>query len=146
MKKYLKILTIVLLVGLLVGCGCQKKDKIDNNTNNKRDYEKETKEVEALFNTDDSKLVYNSNNLFNIVFYYKGNDITGLEHYYKFSSGEEADKKAEELKKEFENNTSFAVSSKGIYVIYTYNESEYKDKTVSEIKDSYSFLIPVYNK
>ena len=140
MKKFLKVLSIVLLLTLMVGCSCSKKGTT------KRDYEKETKEVEKLFNTDDSKLVYNNNNLYKRVFYYKDDKITGMEDYYEFSDGPTADTKATELAEKFKANKTFKVTSKGKYVIYTYVEDQFKGKTVKDIKDSYSYLVPVYAK
>ena len=98
MKKFLKVLSIVLLLTLMVGCSCSKKK------------------------------------------------ITGMEDYYEFSDGPTADTKATELAEKFKANKTFKVTSKGKYVIYTYVEDQFKGKTVKDIKDSYSYLVPVYAK
>ena len=48
-------------------------------------------------------------------------------------------------KKELKNDISIKkIERNGKFVIYTMAPSEYEGKTVSEIQESYSFLIPVY--
>lgn len=138
MKKYLKIALVVLVCVVLVGCGCNKKE-------NGKDKKKE----ETAFNlyTDDTKLVYKNKDLYKIVFYYEGNNITGVEHYYEYKDENEAKLQYEKDKETYKNNTTIkTIKQVDKYVVYVMNESEYEGKTVESVKNDYSYLVPVYEK
>ena len=81
MKKALSIFVICLLSLLLVGCGCEKKKEKENNGDT---IEQQIEKTISSLYTDDSKLVYKNGDVYKLVFYYKDNEITGLEHYYEY--------------------------------------------------------------
>lgn len=141
MKKILSIITIFVLSFLLVGCGCENKEdkKEENNEQN------QIEETLKSFYTDDNKLVYNNGDVYKIVFYYEDDKITGLEHYYEYKDEKEAKEKYEEDKETLKNNTSIKdIILSGKYVVYVLSGDQYEGKTVQEVKDSYTYLIPVY--
>lgn len=141
MKKILSIITIFVLSFLLVGCGCENKEdkKEENNEQN------QIEETLKSFYTDDNKLVYNNGDVYKMVFYYEDDKITGLEHYYEYKDEKEAKEKYEEDKETLKNNTSIKdIILSGKYVVYVLSSDQYEGKTVQEVKDSYTYLIPVY--
>lgn len=144
MKKVLSIFAICLLSFLLVGCGCDKdKDKDKDKEDTQKNQIEKT--IENLY-TDDNKLVYDNGGIYKIVFYYnKDNEITGLEHYYEYKDEKTAEEQYNKDKEEFKNDASIKnISLSGKYVIYTFVGEQYEGKTVNEVKESYGFLVPVY--
>ncbi len=138
MKKYLKIALVVLVCVVLVGCGCKKKD--DGKDKNKG-------ETAYHLYTDDTKLVYNNNDLYKIVFYYEGNNITGVEHYYDYKTESDAKLQYEKDKETYKNNTTIkTIKQVDKYVVYVMSDTEYEGKTVEQVKNDYSYLVPVYEK
>lgn len=142
MKKFnLLVLTLCLCV-LLVGCG--KNNKKDDEKNNDVTRVEET--INDLY-TDEEKLVYKVGDLYKLVFYFDNDEITGLEHYYEYKDVIEADKKYKEDIEKYKNNIQIKkITKSGKFVVYTIAGSEWEGKTVKEVKESYSFLIPVYEK
>ncbi len=140
MKKFLKLTVITILCFVLVGCGCSKKEK-----KKEKSKEKEVSLAEKLY-TNDSQLVFNNKDVYKLVFYYNSaKEITGYEHYYEFATEKEAEEEYKKVSEDLKNNVSIKkIERKGKFVIYTMNPSEYEGKTVSDIQESYSFLIPVY--
>ena len=142
--KNIKLLFIIICICFfLVGCGC----------NNKKDDEEKNKELtqtEKTINnlyTDEDKLVYDNNGIYKIVYYYSGEEITGLEHYYEYKDEKEAETKYNEDMKKYKDNISIKeITRSGKYVVYTMAGEEYEGTTVKEVKESHSFLIPVYEK
>lgn len=141
MKK-IKLLIAVVLCFLVVGCSCEKKDK-EGNEKPKGDTQIEST-IKSMY-TDDKKLVFDNNGIYKLVFYYSGNEITGLEHYYEYKDEKEAESKYKEDSENLKNNLSIKkISRNGKYVIYTMAGKEYEGKTVKQVKESYSYLLPVY--
>lgn len=143
MKKFLSIITICLLSFLLVGCGCENNKDNDNNNDNKEKTQIE-KTIENLY-TDDEKLVYDNSGIYKIVFYFENDEITGLEHYYEYEDEKSAEAQYNIDKENLKDDASIKnITLSGKYVVYTFVGEQYEGKTVQEIKDTYSFLIPVY--
>lgn len=142
MKKVLSIFAICFLSLLLVGCGCEKKKEEGNNGDS---VEKQIEKTIASLYTDENKLVYNNGDVYKIVYYYEGNEITGLEHYYEYANEKEALEHYNKDKEELKNHFSIKkIYLSGKYVVYKLVGEEYEGKTVEEIKNAYPFLIPVY--
>ena len=143
MKKKVYLFVGLFICSLLVGCSCEKK----NNANKKpNDIVQDENIINDLY-TDEEKLVYDNNGLFKIVFYYSDDNITGLEHYYEYENEIDAEKKYKEDIEKYKNNAQIEkINRNGRFVVYTIVDTEYAGKTVSDIKETYSFLIPVYKK
>ena len=142
MKKifYIYILTLLLV-------GCSNNSSKDNNDKTKTELDIQIEKTISDLYTDSTKLVYNNNDIYKLVFYYKDDKITGLQHYYELESEKEADEKyAEDIEKYKNNITIKHISKNGKYVIYTFVGEQYEGKTVEDIKKTYTFLVPVYKK
>ena len=72
-----------------------------------------------------------------LVFYYKGNKITGFSDYIGYYDNETAKNVVSQI--EITDNMK-KVYSKDNYVVIEYSESEYKDLTVKGVKEEYSYL------
>ena len=143
--KRLKLFVVVALCLFVVGCSCEKKNKDNEKNENKKETQIE-KTIKNMY-TDEKKLVYDNNGIYKLVFYYKDDEITGLEHYYEYKDETEAEKKYKEDSENLKNNLSIKkISRSGKYVIYTMAGKEFEGKTVQEVKESYAFLLPVYEK
>lgn len=138
MKRGFQIAIAIILCFVLVGCGCS------NNKNNNKGNEDE---VVNLY-TDDTKLVYNNNDVYKMVFYFNVHkEITGCEHYYKYADNNAAAEEYEIAKAKLRNDSSIAeIKQKGKYVVYILKDSEYAGKTIDDIKEAYSYLVPVYER
>lgn len=142
MKKVLSIFVVCLLSLLLVGCGCEKKKEKENNGDT---IEQQIEKTISSLYTDDSKLVYKVGDVYKMVFYYKDNEITGLEHYYEYENEIVAQEHYNKDKEELKNHSSIKkIYLSGKYVVYKLVGEEYEGKTVEEVKNAYPFLIPVY--
>ena len=121
----------------------KKKEKENNGDTIEQQIEKT---ISSLY-TDDSKLVYKNGDVYKLVFYYKDNEITGLEHYYEYENETIAQEHYNKDKEELKNNASIKnIYLSGKYVVYRFVGEQYEGKTVEEVKNSYPFLIPVYEK
>ena len=143
MKEINLLFLVMIMCFLVVGCGYNKKD---TDGDKPKDVAQIEKTIKNLY-TDEEKLVYDNNGIYKLVFYYKGEEITGLEHYYEYKDEKEADAKYKEDTEKYKNNVQIKkITKNGKFVVYTMAGEEYEGKTVSEVKSSYSFLIPVYEK
>lgn len=141
--KRIKLIFVVALCLFVVGCSGDKKNKDKEKDKGESQIENT---IKSMY-TDENKLVYDNNGIYKLVFYYKDNEITGLEHYYEYKDETEAESKYKEDSESLKNNSSIKkISRSGKYVIYTMAGKEFEGKTVSEVKESYSFLLPVYEK
>lgn len=141
MKRKIYLIVVCMLIFVLVGCNKNKDNDKDSNKNTKIE-----NTIKDLY-TDEEKLVYDNGGLYKLVFYYKDNEITGLEHYYEYENEAEAKKQYDIDKDSLKNNVSIKnISLSGKYVVYTMAADQYEGKKVDEIKSSYSYLLPVYEK
>ena len=159
-RKILFSVLAIIMCLTIVGCGKEEKqnnilgDIIENFTNSenndkddssKNNDDKDTSLDEIKLYSDDTKMVFNFYDQYNIVYHYKGDTITGLELYYDYGTEELAkiSKSAIEQTQDYEIKS---VVQKGRYVIVTYNEEAYQDMTVEEVKQTYSYLEQVYEE
>jgi len=143
MKKIISIVMACFLAFLLVGCNKENNENKKEENNEKKKIE-ET--IKALYSNDD-KLVYDNGGIYKIVVYYEGNKVTGIENYYEYKDEKEAKSKLDEKKEFLKDDSSVkSILRSGKFVVVVYSNSEYKDKTVEDIQNTYSSLKPVYNK
>lgn len=111
----------------------------NNNTNKTNPLEQfpEYKEVYS----DENKIVYDYNNEYRIIVHKEGNEIIGIEHYYKFDSETAATNALNSLKLEYSNNANMEnIVQKGQYVKVIFKEEMYENLTIPEIRKQYSQL------
>jgi len=167
-KKIFGSLSILLISFSLVGCGGEEEKQDENKllndmleglineeiniNDNYNDNEINESDIDNIIDStidnielysDSEKLIYNFNNLYHLIYYYEGNKITGLQYRYDYGSAELAALSKSIL--ETDNDPSIkSVVQDGRYIIVTYNEEEYKDMTVEEVKETYSYLEQIY--
>lgn len=144
MKKIKLLFMSVCVLTLLVGCGCNKKG-------NDKDKPKDVAQIEETINdlyTDEEKLVYNVNDIYKIVFRYENDIVTGEQHYYEYKDEAEAEAKYKEDSEKLKNDTSIKkITKSGKYVVYTMaGEGRHEGQNIKTIKESFSYLLPVYEK
>ena len=160
-RKILFSILAIIMCLTLVGCGKEEKqnntlddiiekftnsEKDDKDNSSKNNDNKESTSLDEIkLYSDDTKMVFNFYDQYNIVYHYKGDTITGLELYYDYGTEELAkiSKSAIEQTQDYEIKS---VVQKGRYVIVTYNEEAYQDMTVEEVKQTYSYLEQVYEE
>lgn len=151
MKKNILVKTLLLVVVAIImclsltGCGFIKNSAeieeaakefsnvIENSNENKTNDSDDLK----LY-SDNNKIVFESGQG-KMVFTYSGNKITGYSLYMEYENATLANVAANVLKA---NNDSEIknISTQGKYVVIEYNESEYEDLTVEDVKTAYSYL------
>lgn len=142
---------------LLTGCGGNKisdkaKDIINETEEQiKEDIEKDS-EVEKENNTnnelddiklysDDTKIVFNMNDIYYAVFYHDGTNITGLEYVYDYQDLEVAKFNEKILKAGYETESDVEkVERVGTKIRIKYKEEAYRGQTLESVKESYSYL------
>lgn len=141
MKRFFKGLFIVLSISLIsvsmMGCGEKK-----NNTDDGNQLETETEGYDntELF-SDDTKIVFNVQNAYYIIFHHNGTDITGFEYTYDYGDVETAKALEGSIKATYElDETVEKVERNGSKLKIIFKESEYKDLTLESIKETYSYL------
>ena len=132
MKKKIIIIGMLILACFLTGCeGNEKNNKTGQETNN-------STEEELKLYSDDTKYVFELANT-KYVFYYKGDEITAYHTYVDYESKETASTIFNTLKmEEYPEAKKFYV--KGKYIVFEWNESEYKDYKASELQTVYSYM------
>ena len=159
-KKILFCLIAVIMCFTLVGCGKEEQkqsgvldDIIESFSNSESDNNNDSKNKEndktnatideIKLYSDNTKMVFNFYDQYNIVYYYSGEEITGLELYYDYKT-EDMAKLSKATLEQSQDPEVKSIVQKGQYVIITYNEEAYKDMTVEEVKQTYSYLEQVY--
>ena len=142
MKKKLLMLLCVMFIGLtLVGCGEKKNeekkdDKNETTENKEKKAADKEKEVKGKLVTNDKQIVFFQPENTYIVYKNDGEKITGHETYTDYASEESA---KEALKGYTEaDRANFAdIKTDGQYVVVVYKDEEYKDYTLSLVKQAY---------
>jgi uncharacterized protein YxeA len=140
------ILCCVLLIGI-TGCGNNNDDNsnnnsnTNNNSNNNNNNNSNNSEEDLTLYSDDTKIVFDFNNAYKMVFYYKGNNITGLEYYFDYGTAEIAKASVAAIKANMESDSEVkSVNQNGRYVQVTFKSSAYEDLTVEQVRTIYSYL------
>lgn len=156
MKKVLKSLFSILFICIisisLTACG---NNKIDNNVddiinqsenNNKKNDNNDNKTEEDEYDyiklySDDTKIVFNMENVYYIVYYHNGNDITGLEYIYDYPDAATARYTETVLKASYQDDSSVEkIEVKGKQLRVKFKESAYDGETLESVKRAYSYL------
>lgn len=142
MKKILFCLLICLVSFTLTGCGDKEKtNESDVNDTNNND----VSDIDVDLYSDDTKLVFDFNNIYKIVYYYEGSSITGLEYYYNYEDVATAKYAISMIKSQYEElDTVESVKQNGKYIVIKFKEEEFNDTTVEEVKQTYSYLKQIY--
>lgn len=154
MRKTLSIvlIAVMLIAGVFLLTGCGNEELENNNTNNQQENNNNnndnnndnTSEIDILeLYSDDTKIVYDMS-VYKLVYYHNGTDITGLEWYYEYPSVEYANVAVATIEAEAEDTVK-SVKQNGKYVVVEFSEEEYKDMTLEEVRETYSYLEEVYN-
>ena len=130
---------LVFIMALFIFVGCSKNtSNTNNNVNDNSDKTTESNVVESKkidLQSDDEKIVFQISNM-KYVFYYIDNNITGFETYIDYNSNEIANKMIENINAE--NIDKLYV--KDNYVVIKWNQSEYENMSLEDIKKSYSYM------
>lgn len=103
-------------------------------------------EYDELYSTD-NKIVYNYNDEYKVVVHYEGDQVTAIEHYYDFTTAEDATAAVEQLQLEYQNNENFdQIIQNDRYVKVLFKEDMYSEMTLTEIKEQYIDLEEVTEK
>ena len=119
---------------------CGSKEKLDNDIQNNSS-EEETGEEEYAdleLYSDDTKIVF-ARGQEKVVFYYKGNEITGEHAYFDYQSKALAEMALTALNSNENENIDRAYVN-GKYLVIEYNENEYGHLTLEDVKLTYSYL------
>ena len=149
-KKVFAGILICFMMFAITGCGKEEgfnPENIFNNDTENSDNDNESSDGEADIKlySDDTKLVFNFSGVYQIVYYYSGDKITGLEYYYNYGDSATAKYAVSAIKANYTNENNIkSVEQKGKYIIVKFEEGEYKDQTVEEIKQTYSYLEQIY--
>ena len=137
MKKKTYLLLLIGILSIIV-TGCTKEEekvKDISNIPESGNFEYIPTNNDKLY-SDKNKIVF-ANGKAKLVYYYSGETITGYESYIDYEDPVAA-KYAEST---FEKDDSIKeVYTKDQYLVVVYNDSEYKDVTLSELKVIYSML------
>lgn len=151
-KKLLAILLVCVVSISLTGCGSNIKNELDNivdqfeNDNNQDEENKgnennSNKDDSMKLYSDDTKLVFNMEDLYYIVFYHNGNEVTGLEYIYDYPDIETVKFFEKTVKASYEADDSVEkVEVKGKQLRIKFKKSVYDGQTVESIKQAYSYL------
>lgn len=149
MKKILITLSAFIICFALVGCGSQINldDIIGGESGETGDNgdDQGTKVDEIKLFSDDTKLVFNFQDVYTIVYYYSGETITGLEYYYNYGDASTASYAKMTLTNQYKEGDNIeSITQNGKYLIVKFKPDAYKDTTASEVKQTYSYLNQVY--
>jgi len=98
----------------------------------------DTKYVLTL-ETDDSEEEYAPVKT-HVVYFYSGDDVTGMKAYYEFADAASAKDAFDYYKEAMEGEDYQDISMDGKYIIVTSNESAYEDLTASDVKQQIEFM------
>lgn len=94
--------------------------------------------------TNDEHLVFDCDGEFKLVVYNKGEEVTGLEHYYKFDTADEAKEALDKIKANYKNvNTLDKILLNNNLVKVLFNKLAFMNLTVSDAQSMYSHLSQV---
>ena len=141
-KRLINFITITLCILLITGCGLQNDAEEDiettnNNTAEEAETNTSTESEKIELYSDNTKIVF-KNASGSLVFYYSGEKITKYEAYLDYQTPALAQYALSVIEKD--NSTIKNAYVKGRYVVVEYNESEYENMTVSEVRTLYSYL------
>lgn len=148
MKRYFKKFTSILLALVVVlsisGCGNEvtQGNGKENDSGNEPKLTKPEVKLELV--SDDTKLVYNYMDVYKIVYYYSGDKITGLEHYYPYTSQEMANHIRTTFDSTYNEGNIKSIDQKDNNIVVTLAENQYKDLTVEGVKQTYKNLEELY--
>ncbi len=120
-----------------------------NNTNQNNQPSEEKTGIETFHDydklvSDDTKIVYNCNDEYKIVVHKDGDKIIGIEHYYDFGTESSAQNAMSTLQQQYNTTENFdKIIQKDRYIKVLFNENEYKDLTISDIKTKYATLAQI---
>ena len=107
--------------------------------NNQQNGENEDLDNLELY-SDDTKIVFNFNDIYQIVYYYSGNEITGLEWYYNYEDRTTASYAIASIKAGLNDTDVESVTQNGKYVVVKFKESEYEGLTLEQVKTTFAYL------
>ncbi len=128
-KSYKNIaILIVLVIGIVLLIGCGKKNNVSPI---------EEKELDV----DIEKAVYDFYGTYDMVYYHKGDTITGLEHWLTYETEADAEQAVQYLNdtKQADDNIE-KVEKVGNKVVVSFGEEEYLNTTFTSVKDEYGML------
>ncbi len=150
MKNTLTILMIMIMGLMMSACGVKQKaegvikdvvksEKIEDAMVDNQDDESVDDDIELI--SDDKKLVFNIKDVYQAVYYYEGQKITGMYFYYNFEKPELAKATALVMKSEAKEEDNYdSVTTKGNYVIIKFKAAAYETLTVKNLKASYAIF------
>lgn len=146
MKKVLTTMLIVLSPFLLAGCGKEANDddiinQVENNKqeNNKNISSNENSNLNLY--SDDTRIVFNMQDVYYVVFYHNGTEIIGLEYIYKYPDIETAKIAETAIKQIYTASEDVeAIDLKGTEFRIKFKKSAYEGETVESIRLAYSYL------
>ena len=94
---------------------------------------------DSTISTDEGEEAYNPIKT-HLVYFYSGDEITGLKAYYEYPDTAAAKAALEYLKSNYEDEQKNLVTIDGKYVIYNAPASEYEELTASEVKEQIEFM------
>lgn len=141
MKRIVLFVCILFSVFLVTGCG---KDEVVNNNNSnniENNSSGETYENIELY-SDETKIVFRYETT-TYVFYYSGEEITGYHTYIDYGDAATAGSAYQVFNTEKKNGqmeTVDKVYTKGKYVVFEFNKSEYEGMEVKDLRTAYSYM------
>ena len=136
-KKY--VLGLLVIISLFMITACGNKEKLDEDIiNDNSEDNKEEKYDDLELYSDDTKIVF-ARGQEKVVFYYKGNEITGEHTYFDYQSKALAQMALTALNSSENENIAKAYVN-GKYLVIEYNENEYGALTLEDVKLTYSYL------
>lgn len=144
MKKVLLFISLLTISLILTGCFGKKSANVklspneDDLSSDTYDNDSTSENDDLKLYSDDSKLVFEYTNT-KYVFYYSGDKVTDYYTYVDYETKENARIIYNALNKS-DYDSLVDVSLNGRYIVFRWNESEYEDLSVDDIKTAYSYM------
>lgn len=144
-KKLLVGLLAIFMCFTLTGCG-EENTNNGGNINQGGNEQQGSNQNDVQLYSDDTKLVFNYNDSYSMVYYFSGEKITGLEFYYNYENIETAAYAKSMLESEYTDDDDVqSVTQNGKYLVVKFKPSAYEDMTTTTVKQLYSAYEQVLN-